>query len=84
MLLPYFFDQSRNQMVPVTTPRLDCPPRWIFLYTDRIFYCDNSSREVIKTNYDVIQGEKRICCDLLRADRRERKNSTIHKNTHCV
>lgn len=54
MLLPYFFDQSRNQMVPVTTPRLDCPPRWIFLYTDRIFYCDNSSREVIKTNYDVI------------------------------
>lgn len=52
MLLPYFFDlvqygvsAIQNQMVPVTTPRLDCPPRWIFFDTDRIFYCDNSSRE---------------------------------------
>lgn len=33
MLLPYFFDlvqygvsAIQNQMVPVTTPRLDCPP----------------------------------------------------------
>lgn len=64
VLLPYFFDHD------VKIGLASGGVQDGFFCTLTGFFetiTDNSSREVIKTNYDVIQGEKRICCDLLRS-----------------